>query len=142
MTEKRTAILFLLLTLVQITHSIEEFISELFNRFPIVTGEIHAFISIFPVIQMHKNVFAALNVFFVVFLLAIGVNLFKGRPWAFKAARIFAFVEIVNGVAHISAAIYAGGYFPGCISAAGLLIMGILLAWSTKYVKIFHRVSA
>jgi len=141
MADKRTPILFLILALVQSVHSIEEYSSQLYNRFPVVTGEIHRIISIFPIIHMHKTVFAALNIVFVAFLLIVGISLFKGRPWAKRAARLIAVVEIVNGLAHLSAAVYTGGYFPGCISAAGLLIIGILLFRSTEGVKIFRRVT-
>lgn len=142
MAERRMAILFLALTIIQAAHSIVEYFSRLYDRFAFVTGEIHGIISIFPVLHMHKTLFAALNIVFVALLVTICINLFKGRSWAKRMARLIAVVEIVNGLAHLSAAVYTGGYFPGSVSAAGLLIVGILLLRSTEGVWVFHRASS
>lgn len=127
MAEEHKPNLFLILTAIQLLHSCEEILTGLHERFPIVTGKIHESISFFPIVNVSGSTFIALNVVFVTFLLLICFFVYRNRRWAWKIAKIVAIVEVINGLVHLSAAIFTGGYFPGAISGLGLMIVGFLL---------------
>jgi hypothetical protein len=126
----RATRLFVVLIIVQFLHSLEEVLTHLNDRLPIVTGYIHEKLSFIPAMHMSSELFITLNAIIVVFLIVVSRYLFKRKMWALKVARIVGYVEIVNGLIHISAALYTGGYWSGSISAIGLLIIGILLTIS------------
>lgn len=111
----------------QAIHSIEEYLTRLFNWFPIVTAHIHNRIAFIPVLRMDERTFVVLNIVLIVGLLSISPFVFKEKPWSLGIAKIVAAVELLNGLAHLSAAVYFGGYFPGSVSAIGLLVVGFLL---------------
>jgi hypothetical protein len=118
---------FLALTVLQAIHSAEEIVTRLFDRMPVVTGRIHEVFKFIPVINMTRPTFITLNILIVLFLSIICFFVYRRRKWALVVARIAALVEIVNGLLHISAAAYTGAYFPGAVSAVGLLVAGIML---------------
>ena len=123
----RSTELYVALIVVQFLHSLEEVMTHLHDYFPTVTGYIHERIAFFPILHVSPELFIAMNTVVVLFLMIVGHYLFAQKRWAWRIVRIVAYVEIINGLAHISAVIYTGGYFPGSISAIGLLIIGILL---------------
>lgn len=123
--------LFLALTIMQAIHSAEEIAGRLYVNFPIVTGYIHSKIQLFPVLTMGSSTFLIANIIFVAFLALITAFLFRQNRWATIMARAIAIIEILNGAAHLIAAIYTKGYFPGSISALGLLILAILFLKSS-----------
>jgi hypothetical protein len=116
----------LTLGIFQAIHSIEEFLTHLPNRFPIVTGYLHNVTGFLPVLRMSEQAFVVLNIALITFLLSMSPFVFQRKAWALRVAKVVAVVEILNGIAHISSAIYVWNYYPGCISAVGLLIVGIL----------------
>lgn len=119
--------LYLALVIIQAAHSLEEYLTSLYDWFPVVTGYIHDVTGFFPIIRMNKQTFAVLNIALITFLLYTSPFVFQKKRWALKIAKITAVVETLNGITHISAALYIGGYYPGSLSAIGLLIVGILL---------------
>jgi hypothetical protein len=121
-----TPVMFAALTIAQLFHSIEEIITGLYNWFPRVTGAIHETVRFFPQMRMSRPAFIVANVAAVLFMLVISVLLFRRVPWAIRVARIAAIIEILNGIAHVTAAIVRRGYFPGAFSAVGLIIFGVL----------------
>lgn len=128
----KTQFLFFILVLFQAAHSVEEYLTGLFRWFPRATGKIHEFIDIIPVMSMRETVFAALNVVFVIFLVVVSVLVFRRNRWAWKIMRLVAVIEIINGLVHILAAVFTGEYFPGAVSAIGLLVTGLLLLVTCK----------
>jgi hypothetical protein len=118
--------LFICLAFTQALHSTEEYFTELYNRFPAVTGKLNEFTGFIPTINMSGSTFIGLNIVAVLFLFIVSVFLFRKKRWAMRIAFVAAVVETINGVIHVSAAVYTGGYFPGVFSAVGLLIMAIL----------------
>ena len=122
----RRPFLYLTLGIIQAIHSIEEYLTHLPNRFPIVTGYLHNVTGFFPVLRMSEQTFVVLNIALITFLLSMSPFVFQRNAWALSVAKVVAVVEILNGIAHISSAIYVWNYYPGCISAIGLLIVGIL----------------
>lgn len=117
---------FAALTAVQLFHSIEELATGLYTWFPRVTGAIREKVDFIPQLSMSRTNFAIANAVIVVFMLGISVLLFRRIPWAVRVARVVAFVEILNGIAHLMAAIIRREYFPGAVSAVGLVIFGML----------------
>jgi len=130
--KNRIGILFVLLTAFQTLHSIEEIITRLYDRFPIVTGKLHEVVSFFPQLTMSSTTFVALNILAVASLIFISVFIFKGKRWAYQIGRVFAIIEIFNGLAHVSAAAYTGEYFPGAVSGIGLVVIGTLLIFTFR----------
>ena len=122
----RRPFLYLTLGIIQAFHSIEEYLTHLPNRFPIVTGYLHNATGFFPVLRMSEQTFAVLNILIITFILSIGPFVYQKKHWALSVAKVVAVVEILNGIAHISSAIFVRDYYPGCISAIGLLVVGVL----------------
>ncbi len=123
---------YLILGIAQAAHSVEEYLSRLTDWFPLVTGYIHNLADFFPILRMSEQTFVALNVAIITFLLSISPFVFQNKQWALKVANVVAVIEILNGLIHISPAIYLGSYYPGCISAVGLLVFGILYLMSSR----------
>lgn len=111
----------------QAAHSTEEYLTRFYDWFPVGTGYVHDVTGFFPIIAISGQTFVILNITLITFLLSVSPFVFMEKTWALKIAKIAAFVEILNGLAHISAAIYIGGHFPGSISGVGLVAVGVLL---------------
>jgi hypothetical protein len=122
--------LYLALGIIQAIHSIEEYLTDLPIRFPIVTGYLHNVTGFFPVLRMSEQTFVVLNILIITFILSIAPFVYRKKHWALSVAKVVAVVEILNGIAHISSAIFVWDYYPGCISAVGLLVVGILFFMS------------
>jgi hypothetical protein len=60
-------------------------------------------------------------------LFTVCIFVFLEKRWAARFALVIAILEILNGMAHISGAIVLLHYFPGCISAFGLILLGLLV---------------
>ena len=130
MRKPSSSYLYLALGVMQAIHSIEEYLTRLFDWFPIVTGHIRNWIGFFPILRMEERTFVVLNIVLIVGLLSISPFVFKEKSWALGIAKLVAAVELLNGLAHLSAAIYVRGYFPGSLNATGLLVVGFLLTRS------------
>jgi hypothetical protein len=127
---------YLIMGIIQAAHSTEEYLSHLPDRFPIVTGYIHNLTGFFPVIRMSEQIFVVLNMAIITFILSVSPFVYQKRRWACKIATVVAVVEILNGLAHISSAIYVWNYFSGCISAIGFLVFGTLYLVSCRAVSL------
>ena len=130
MSNFRRPSLYLSLGIIQAMHSIEEYLTHLPNRFPIVTGYLHNVTGFFPVLRMSDQTFVVLNILIITSILSVGPFVYQKKPWALRVAEVVAVVEILNGIAHISSAIFVWDYYPGCISAIGLLVVGVLFFMS------------
>lgn len=119
-------VMFAALTVAQIFHSLEEIITGLYKKLPIVTGRLHDLFDFVPQLRISRMGFALANAVLVTFMLTISILLFRRVPWATRVARAVAFAEILNGAAHLAIAIIRRGYFPGAVSAIGLVIFGVL----------------
>ncbi len=122
----RQPFLYLILGIIQALHSIEEYLTHLPNRFPIVTGYLHSATGFFPVLRMSDQTFVVLNILIISFILSIAPFVYQKEHCALRVANVVAVVETLNGIAHISSAIFVWDYYPGCISAIGLLVVGVL----------------
>jgi hypothetical protein len=138
----RIPIQFLSLVILQLIHSTEEYLTQLYNWFPVVTGRLHSVTGILPIITMSSQTFAVINLVAAIILIIVSIYVFRQKHWAYRIAVVVSIIEIINGVIHISAAIYTGGYFPGSISAVGLLIVAALLLWSIKTSNLFQKKQA
>jgi len=122
----RRAFLYLTLGIIQAIHSIEEYLTHLPTRFPIVTETLHNVTGFFPLLRMSDQTFVVLNILIITFILSVGPFVYQKKHWAQRVAKVVAVVEILNGIAHVSSAIFVWDYYPGCISAIGLLVVGVL----------------
>jgi hypothetical protein len=119
--------LYLALGVSQAAHSVEEVLTGLWKTLPVVTGFLNSRTGWVPVMGWSGEGFAAANLIIVALLLGFSPFPFQNRTWAWKVAGVVAAVEILNGLGHMSAALFTDGYFSGCISAVFLFIFGISL---------------
>jgi len=128
-TEKllRVGTLHWLLAFGQAVHSIEEMRTGLYDFFWTMTGVLHNAFPGFPQFRWDAVTFAVVNMGIITFVLGIAPFVREGRGWALGLAAIVAVIEILNGIAHISAAFYFGSYVPGVASAPLLLLLGVVL---------------
>ena len=124
---RRIGTLYWLLAFGQAAHSIEEMRTGLYNFFWTMTGVFHQAFPSLPQFRWDAVTFAAVNMGIITFVLGIVPSVREGRRWALGLAAVVAVVETFNGIAHISAALYFGGYVPGVASAPLLLILGAVL---------------
>jgi len=123
----RIGTLYWLLAFGQAAHSIEEMRTGLYNFFWTMTGVFRQAFPTFPQFRWDAVTFAVVNMGIITFVLGIVPFVREGRSWALGLAAVVAVIEILNGIAHISAAFYFGGYVPGVASAPLLLILGVVL---------------
>lgn len=123
----RCRLAFLSLVVVQALHSVEEYATHLYERLAsarFVSGLVSDDLAFgFAVIN---SVFVALCVW------AYWVPVRRGRGSAQPIAWFLAVLEIANGVAHLALAGFAGGYFPGALTAPLLIAGGAVLVASLR----------
>ena len=124
--KSQTLLLYLTLTAIQTAHSVEEYVSHFFVPLSQMSRFMHNLTGFFPIITISEPMFLFLNSTLLIFLLLIVPFLLHKKYWAMLVAGIITVIEILNGLTHIIISISIGGYFPGSISAPGLLIVGIL----------------
>ena len=123
----RTKTLFLLLVGVQCAHSIEEYLTHLYE----VLAPARYISGLFS-----ENLalgFVAFNTA----VIALGIGCYFGlirsaRGAANIVAWIWVVVELANSVGHIFLALNAGGYFPGLVTGVALLFVSAYLARSLR----------
>lgn len=123
----RLGTLYLLLGLAQASHSIEEMRTHLYEFFWTVTGLLHSAVPGFPQFRMSPETFATINMTLIAALLSTVPAVSAGRRWAVFLAGVVGVIEVLNGIGHLSGAVYFGGYVPGAVSAPLLLLLGIFL---------------
>ena len=106
---------FLTLFAIQIMHSTEEYFFHFYDVFPLIPFMAGFFHSI------PQAIFFILNYQLILFLGAVFLISFARERWFFFAVAIFAVIELLNGMTHLSLAIIARGYFPGV--ASGILFV-------------------
>jgi hypothetical protein len=131
----KSVYIFLLLVFLQVIHSLEEIIFHFNNWFPVVTGRAHNLTGFFPVINIDNNTFIIGNIAIILFLFLIYFLISKNTGWALKLASIIAFVEILNGAAHLTGALIFWQYYPGCVSGIGLIIVGAMYLKRKKKIR-------
>ncbi|MRR31030.1 HXXEE domain-containing protein [bacterium] len=119
--------LYLALGLTQAAHSIEEVLTGLWKNLPAATSLLHACLPFMPVLHWSAEGFAAANLGIVALLLGLSPFVFQHRPWALKAIRVVAVIEVLNGLIHIIPAVIIGGYWSGSVSAVFLLGIGLFI---------------
>jgi hypothetical protein len=114
---------FLLLIVVQATHSIEEYATGLYEVFApagLVSGLVANDLGVG---------FAIINSAIVAFgLWCFFVPIRSGWPSARSWAWLWVVVELANGIGHTGLALTSGGYFPGAVTAPVLLVVAAWLA--------------
>jgi hypothetical protein len=128
---------FLAMVLVQAGHSIEEYVTRLYDVLA-------------PARYVSSLISADRRVGFLVFnvsLVAFGLWCYfgpirRGEPSAVGLAWFWAILETLNGLAHASWAVWAGGYRPGLVTAPLLLVTALVLAWHLKHSRSPNRAAA
>ncbi len=123
----RLGTIYLLLGFAQAAHSMEEMGSHLYEFFWTVTGIVHSYIAAFPQFRWDANLFAIVNMALIAVLLGTVPFVQSGKPWALFLAGVAGGVETLNGIGHLSGALFFRGYVPGAATAPLLLILGISL---------------
>jgi hypothetical protein len=125
--------LYFILILIQVIHSLEEIAARLYIWLPRVTGCLREIFDFVPQISFTRELFIAANVVVVLIMLAIGAFMLEKRHWAWRTGFAIGIIEVVNGVAHLLEAAATRGYFPGSISAIGLIIVAVLFLRSYSH---------
>jgi hypothetical protein len=126
--------LYLGLGLAQAAHSIEEVLTGLWLRMPVVSGAIHTRLGFVPVVGWSATGFAVANLVIVALMLGFSPFPFLNRTWSWTVVTVVAVVETINALIHLSGALVTGEYFPGCITAVLLLGLSIPI-WSRKSLR-------
>jgi len=124
--------LYALLAGCQALHSIEEYVTGFYSQYDVISEYVHGFIPAIPVCTISESTFIIFNIILNVFLLSMIVPMRKRLPGLIVFCWGFAIVELTNGLLHLTITIMTGRYFPGTISAIGLLILSILLLGRLK----------
>jgi hypothetical protein len=122
----KAARLFLLLVLIQVVHSSEEIFYKLFEWQPVLKKFLLALTGRHFQFEMTEEVFAILNIAVITFLFLVCISLYRYRPWAYKLVTGIAFVELLNGLIHLSSTITLREYLPGTVSAIVLAVVSSL----------------
>jgi len=123
----RVGTVYLLLGVAQAAHSIEEMRTHLYEFFWTVTGLLHRAVPAFPQFRWQADTFAVVNMALIALLLGTVPFVEAGKRWALALAWVAGVVETLNGIGHLSGALYFGSYVPGAASAPLLLLLGIVL---------------
>lgn len=118
----RVPIRFGALVLVQLAHSIEEYLGRLWESFP-PARFLASLVS-----QNGELGFLLLNIGLVGFgLWCLLVPVRLGRPSATPLAWAWVGIELINGIGHPLWSLRSGGYTPGTATAPFLLVLAIWL---------------
>ncbi len=123
----RLGAIYLLLGFAQAAHSMEEMGSHLYEFFWTITGIIHSHIAAFPQFRWNADLFAIVNMALIAVLLGTVPFAQSGKAWALFLAGVAGGVETLNGIGHLSGALFFRGYVPGAATAPLLLVLGISL---------------
>ncbi len=126
--------IYLGLVAAQAAHSSEEVATGLWLNMDSFTSALHARIPLFPHVAWSREAFTLANLAIVALLACLAWYVFRGHPWAWKLAVAVAVIETFNGLGHISAALFTGAYFPGCISGVLLVLLSIPL-WAIPSIR-------
>ena len=123
---RRSRLLFLLLVITQIAHSVEEYVTRLYEVFA-------------PARFVSGLVSDDLAIGFVIIntvVIAIGIGCYVGPVRTGHGAWLVAWwwtvIELANGIAHIFFAVLAKGYFSGAVTAVVLVGVASSLAFSLR----------
>lgn len=120
---RRSQLVFLLLVVVQATHSVEEYATKLYEVFAparFVSGLVSNDFGVG---------FAVVNCALVAFgLWCYFVPVRSGRPSARGWAWLWVVLELANGIGHTGLALSARSYFPGAVTAPLLFVVAAWLA--------------
>lgn len=118
--------LFLLLVLIQVVHSSEEIFYKLSEWQPVLKKFLLALTGTRFQFEMTEGIFSLLNIAVITILFLVCISLYRYRPWAYKLATIIAFIELLNGLIHLSTTLTLREYLPGSVSAIALAVVALL----------------
>ncbi len=107
------------LVLARFMHDFEDYVSGYYAQFPLFS--------------LSPELFVVLHIGTFLLLLGMFPSVAHGRPWALRLARIYAIIEIMNGVGHLMIALIEWEYYPGLWTAPLLVIFGAALGRSLRH---------
>ena len=121
----RSKMLFLLLVIAQVAHSVEEYVTRLFEVFAparFVSGLVSEDLALG---------FVVINAAFI----GIGAWCYVGPVRAGGAAgriaaAVWVAIELANSLGHVTIAVLSGAYFSGLLTAVLLMVTAVCLAFS------------
>jgi hypothetical protein len=124
---RRSRRLFLLLVITQVAHSVEEYVTRLYEVFAparLVSGLVSDDAAVG---------FIIINAIIIVagFWCYLG-PVRSGRGVAWQIAWLWSVIELANGIGHIVFAVLAAGYFSGALTAVFLVCTATCLAISLR----------
>jgi hypothetical protein len=133
---RRSRILFLLLVITQVAHSVEEYVTRLYEVFAparFVSGLVSDNLAVGFVIVNAIIIMAGIWCY-------LG-PVRSGRDAAWPVAWLWTVIEVANGIAHIVFAVVAGGYFSGAATAVVLVCSATYLGISLRIDRYLGRPS-
>jgi hypothetical protein len=124
---RRSRILFLLLVITQVAHSVEEYVTRLYQIFAparFVSGLVSDDLAVGFVIVNAIIIMAGIWCY-------LG-PVRSGRDAAWPVAWLWTVIELANGIGHIVFAVLAGGYFSGALTAVVLVCTATCLGISLR----------
>lgn len=110
--------LYLIGTLIQVTHFFEEYYTEFYKTLP----------SIFNAYPWTKKQFIIFNIIWLIVFLSAAIGTFKNNKLSFLIMWFFLIIGCIgNGILHIGLSLLQQKYFPGAVTAAFLFIIGIIM---------------
>jgi hypothetical protein len=122
----RSRLLFLLLVIAQVAHSVEEYVTRLYEVFAparLVSGLVSDDLG---------TGFVIINTVIILIGLACYVGPVRSGRGACLVAWVWTVIELANGIAHLFLAWLANGYFAGAITAVALVCVAAGLAISLR----------
>lgn len=115
-----------LLGLLQVVHSMEETLTQLYLQLDSMIQYLHQHFSWFPLIQIDADMFAVLNYLMLALILGSIPTAEKGNRIGYIFMWAWAIIEMLNGLFHISTWMVLRHYFPGGISGPLLFVLSVL----------------
>ena len=115
------------LGLVQVIHSIEETLTQLYIKLNAMIEALHESIPSVPLIQINADQFAAINYLLLALILGTVPIVRKGHPMGFVLVWSWAVIELLNGIFHLGTWVGLRTYFPGGISGPILFVLSVFL---------------
>ncbi|NIR42849.1 MAG: HXXEE domain-containing protein [Gemmatimonadetes bacterium] len=85
-----------------------------------------------PLPSLPPEFFVLFQVALLILLAAATPSVAHGRPWALRLAKLWAIIEILNGVGHIMITLLEWEFYPGFWTSPLLVIFGAALGRSLR----------
>ena len=134
-TARRWAYAWVALTLAFALHVVDEATHDFLSWYNPTVLSLRDRLGWFPMPTFERDVWLAGLILAVLVLFALTPWVARGRRWIMPLAYIYAGVQIVNGLGHLTMSAYARQLIPGVISAPLILAAGVWLLIETGRIR-------